>query len=102
MATNINNRMFEPEREAIEQRAYEIYVRRGMVPDRELEDWLEAEEELRQEAASAIATWDPYFGHVAELLALAEATWKAMAKEAAVEEGEKRGITLVLTAASDE
>jgi hypothetical protein len=37
--------------EAVARRAYEIHLRRGGAPGRELEDWLQAEEELRREAA---------------------------------------------------
>jgi hypothetical protein len=36
--------------EAVAHRAYEIHLRRGGVAGRELEDWLQAEEELRREA----------------------------------------------------
>ena len=36
--------------EAVARRAYEIYLQRGGGPDRELEDWLQAEAELRREA----------------------------------------------------
>jgi hypothetical protein len=31
----------------VRQRAYEIFVRRGRTPGREVEDWLEAEQELK-------------------------------------------------------
>ena len=34
--------------QAIRQRAYELYVERGMVPGHALEDWLQAEAELVQ------------------------------------------------------
>jgi hypothetical protein len=37
-----------PSESAIAERAYEIYVRRGRDDGRALEDWLQAEEELRQ------------------------------------------------------
>ena len=33
--------------EEIRQRAYEIYLNRGAVPGSELDDWLQAERELR-------------------------------------------------------
>jgi hypothetical protein len=33
--------------EEIRQRAYEIYLNRGAAPDLELENWLQAERELR-------------------------------------------------------
>jgi hypothetical protein len=35
--------------ERIRKRAYELYVERGREPGKELEDWLRAEQELRQE-----------------------------------------------------
>jgi hypothetical protein len=38
----------EPAEEEIRVRAYEIYVQRGQVIGFDLEDWLQAEEELRQ------------------------------------------------------
>jgi hypothetical protein len=37
----------EPTVEEIRIRAYEIYLARGAEPGRELDDWLEAERELR-------------------------------------------------------
>ncbi len=37
----------EPSDEEIRQRAYEIYLDRGTTPGRELDDWLQAERELR-------------------------------------------------------
>ena len=80
--------------EQIAQRAYEIYVRKGRHPGHELEDWLEAEEELRQEATSAIATWDPYFGYLAQLLELAEGQCEAIA----VEEEESPTLVALVTA----
>ena len=33
--------------EEIRRRAYEIYLERGEQPDRELDDWLQAERELK-------------------------------------------------------
>jgi hypothetical protein len=36
-----------PNREQIERRAYEIYLRRGGVDGSEVADWIMAEEELR-------------------------------------------------------
>ena len=33
-------------REAIAERAYELYVRRGGEPGRDMEDWLQAEREI--------------------------------------------------------
>jgi hypothetical protein len=38
----------EPTREDIERRAYEIYLERGGTEGCEMEDWLQAERELRQ------------------------------------------------------
>jgi hypothetical protein len=38
----------QPTREDIERRAYEIYVERGGGEGREMDDWLQAERELRQ------------------------------------------------------
>ena len=37
----------EPTEEEIRQRAYEIYLARGAAPGDEVEDWLQAERELR-------------------------------------------------------
>jgi hypothetical protein len=37
----------EPTYEQIRQRAYEIYVRRGGAPGRDIDDWIAAERELR-------------------------------------------------------
>lgn len=34
--------------ERIRRRAYELYIRRGKEPGRELDDWLQAEEEIRR------------------------------------------------------
>ena len=36
-----------PGHEAVALRAYELYLRRGGAPGRDLEDWLQAERELR-------------------------------------------------------
>jgi hypothetical protein len=38
----------QPTPEQIAQRAYQRYVERGSEPGREVEDWLEAERELRE------------------------------------------------------
>lgn len=38
-----------PTREQIAQRAYELYEQRGCEPGREIEDWLAAERELRNQ-----------------------------------------------------
>jgi len=37
----------EPGEEEIRRRAYEIYLARGGAPGHEIEDWLQAESELR-------------------------------------------------------
>jgi len=39
--------------EEIEQRAYDIYLRRGAEPGRDVEDWLAAEAELAEEHSKA-------------------------------------------------
>ncbi len=39
----------EPTEEEIRQRAYEIYLARGGAPGHEVEDWLQAERELRSQ-----------------------------------------------------
>jgi hypothetical protein len=39
-----------PSREEIRLRAYEIYLERGGLPGNELDDWLQAERELRRAA----------------------------------------------------
>jgi hypothetical protein len=39
-----------PSREAIERRAYEIYIERGSIEGHDVEDWLAAEEELMSRA----------------------------------------------------
>jgi hypothetical protein len=41
--------------EQIARRAYEIYLARGSEPGRELEDWLQAERELRDERSKSHA-----------------------------------------------
>ncbi len=41
-----------PPAEAVARRAYEIYLARGGEPGHEQEDWLRAEKELREQAAS--------------------------------------------------
>lgn len=40
-----------PTREEIEQRAYEIYLARGVEHGHDLEDWVQAERELRERRA---------------------------------------------------
>ena len=39
--------------EAIRRRAEEIYIRSGKVPGRDLENWAQAEQEIKREAAGA-------------------------------------------------
>jgi hypothetical protein len=34
--------------QSIQQRAYELYLKRGQEPGHELEDWVQAEHEVRQ------------------------------------------------------
>src|SRR5688572_4348667 len=41
------------DRDAVAARAYALYVRRGMKPGREIDDWIEAERQLRSEAVGA-------------------------------------------------
>jgi hypothetical protein len=41
--------------EAIRQRAEEIYARNGKVPGRDIENWIQAEREIRREAAQRVA-----------------------------------------------
>ena len=61
-------RGFDPSVEAISARAYELYLRRGQESGHEIDDWIEAEEELRQAARSAIASWNPYLGYLGLVL----------------------------------
>ncbi len=42
----------EPTLEEIRQRAHEIYLARGGTPGNDLEDWLRAEQQLKQERAA--------------------------------------------------
>lgn len=39
--------------EAIRRRAEEIYIRNGRIPGRDLDNWSQAEQEIRREAAAA-------------------------------------------------
>lgn len=39
--------MREPDYDSIARRAYELYCERGCEPGREMDDWLKAEQELR-------------------------------------------------------
>jgi hypothetical protein len=45
----------EPSREEIACRAYELYLRRGSEPGKDVEDWVRAEKELRDEPAAGTA-----------------------------------------------
>ena len=49
MAKKGNVRQEPEDREAVAQRAYELFVKRGSAPGREVDDWLEAEQQLRRE-----------------------------------------------------
>ena len=46
-------RSLQPTPEEIRQRAHEIYLARGGTPGNDLEDWLRAEQQLKQERAAA-------------------------------------------------
>jgi hypothetical protein len=48
-----------PSKEAIERRAYEIYIERGTVEGHDVEDWLAAEEELMARAEEVEAVREP-------------------------------------------
>ena len=41
--------------EQIAKRAYEIYLRNGSKPGRDLENWVQAENELKQQPAKSVA-----------------------------------------------
>ena len=43
----------DPIREAIAQRAYELFLERGSVHGQDQDDWLQAEREFREKAQSA-------------------------------------------------
>jgi hypothetical protein len=47
-APTIKNPVAPPTPEAIRLRAHQIFLSRGGIPGRELEDWLLAEQELKQ------------------------------------------------------
>ena len=51
--TSVNHAVIHSE---IRRRAYEIYLERGGLPGRELEDWLQAEGELKSAALFMRAT----------------------------------------------
>ena len=40
--------------ESIQQRAYDVYMKRGQEPGHELEDWLLAEEQIREEQEHSV------------------------------------------------
>ena len=48
-----------PSREAIERRAFEIYIERGCVEGNDVADWLAAEEELMARAEEVEAAREP-------------------------------------------
>ncbi|MCX7885728.1 MAG: DUF2934 domain-containing protein [Verrucomicrobiae bacterium] len=47
-STTVKPKPHEPTHEEIAARAYQIYLERGCQPGHELDDWLQAEYELRQ------------------------------------------------------
>jgi hypothetical protein len=47
-----------PREERIRRRAYEIYLRRGNQPGSEIDDWLQAEEEILSGLAARKAKFD--------------------------------------------
>ncbi len=56
MATAKQAPEIDPEsgsQESIRQRAYELYEQRGHLEGRELEDWLQAEAEVKEKAVAA-------------------------------------------------
>ncbi len=57
-----------PTIDQIRDRAFEIYLKRGAQPGHQLDDWLQAESELRQAspgASAADAPGSPRPGHIA-------------------------------------
>ena len=44
-------RSSEPTRPDIERRAYQLYLRRGKTDGRAVEDWIQAEEEVKEDLA---------------------------------------------------
>lgn len=50
---NTSIQPFQPSREEIAQRAFEIYIERGCQPGHEEQDWLQAERELQNSHRSA-------------------------------------------------
>jgi len=53
------NGMTASNKEFIQRRAYEIYMRRGQAPGHELEDWLQAEREAKTAAKPKVAANEP-------------------------------------------
>ena len=51
-ASDANHAASEPSRDAIARRAYELYLARGGADGREIDDWLQAERELRSGKAA--------------------------------------------------
>ena len=51
-ATEMPSESDPPTMEQIQRRAHEIYIANGSVPNRELDDWLQAERELKQAKTS--------------------------------------------------
>lgn len=49
--TLLKQKLRSPTSEQIQKRAYEIHLARGGVPGRELDDWLQAERELKAEVS---------------------------------------------------
>ncbi|MEI8313907.1 MAG: DUF2934 domain-containing protein [Verrucomicrobiota bacterium] len=48
-----------PIEEQIQQRAYELYLKRGCQPGKAIDDWLQAEYELRQLPIAKLAALKP-------------------------------------------
>jgi hypothetical protein len=55
-ATDHTHVPYEAAVEEIRTRAYEIYMRRGQIDGFDLEDWLEAEKELKHSRATTVGT----------------------------------------------
>jgi hypothetical protein len=56
--TKKSNEIIEPTTEQIRQRAYEIYLQRNAGPGSDVDDWLQAEAELRELAMNKYGTED--------------------------------------------
>jgi hypothetical protein len=48
-ARNQSQDRTQPALERVQQRAYDLYMKRGQEPGHELEDWLVAEQQIREE-----------------------------------------------------